>query len=771
IWAMQGYNDSTPTADGKKQQAFRQGFFRFRPDGSDIEFIRSTNNNTWGLGISEEGLIFGSTANHNPSVYMPIANRYYERVRGWTASLQLGTIADTHLFNPITKNIRQVDHHGGYTAAAGHALYTARQYPPEYWNRTAFVNGPTGHLVGTFVLKSDGSDFHSSSPFNLFASDDEWTAPIMSEVGPDGNVWVIDWYNYIVQHNPTPKGFSKGKGNAYESNVRDKKHGRIYRVVHGDTPKPMTLEAASGQTLVQTLTHPTMLWRKHAQRLLVERGETDVVADLIALIHNPAVDSIGLNVGAIHALWTLHGLGQLDGSNAAATEAAATALRHPSAGVRRNAVQVVPPQADSVQAILAAGVIDDADAQVRLATALALADLPASDDAGRAVFQAMQAKPDRWLSDALVSAAATNADSFLSTIAASETPPTGQMFESMEIVANHYGRSGPVDSIPRVVRQLATANAEVAEAILAGVSRGWPADAKPELTETFEQDLIQLMEGLPTSSRGQLVSLARSWGSEKFEKFAREISESLIQQIDDDDLAVDKRRAAAHELVVFRSSEADVVEELLERITPQMDPNLAMGLVQAVAKSEAAESGEILADYFDALTPGLRSVGIRILLTRPQWTRFLLDAIDQGDILLSELDLEQQQSLSDHPSQQIKKRARELLSRGGALPNEDRLAVMKQMMPATENTGDVAAGKKIFTKNCANCHMHSGEGQKVGPDLTGMAVHPKAELLTHILDPNRDVEGNYRVYTLLTTDGSVVNGLLASESKTSIEMY
>ncbi|NNE01335.1 MAG: c-type cytochrome, partial [Pirellulaceae bacterium] len=86
-------------------------------------------------------------------------------------------------------------------------------------------------------------------------------------------------------------------------------------------------------------------------------------------------------------------------------------------------------------------------------------------------------------------------------------------------------------------------------------------------------------------------------------------------------------------------------------------------------------------------------------------------------------------------------------------------------------TGDVAAGKKIFTKNCANCHMHSGEGQKVGPDLTGMAVHPKAELLTHILDPNRDVEGNYRVYTLLTTDGSVVNGLLASESKTSIEMY
>ncbi len=154
IWAMQGYNFSEPVVAGVTQQAFRQGFFRFRPDGSQLEFIRSTDNNTWGLGISEEGIIFGSTANRNPSVYMPIANRYYEAVRGWTPSLQLGSIAKIIYFQPITDKVRQVDHHGGYTAAAGHALYTARNYPPEYWNRVAFVNGPTGHLVGTFRIET-----------------------------------------------------------------------------------------------------------------------------------------------------------------------------------------------------------------------------------------------------------------------------------------------------------------------------------------------------------------------------------------------------------------------------------------------------------------------------------------------------------------------------------------------------------------------------------------------------------------------------------------
>jgi hypothetical protein len=93
-----------------------------------VEFIRSTNNNTWGLGLSEDGLVFGSTANHNPSTFVPIPNRYYEKVRGWAAP-DIGTIADTWKFSAITENIRQVDQFGGYTAGAGHALYTARTFP------------------------------------------------------------------------------------------------------------------------------------------------------------------------------------------------------------------------------------------------------------------------------------------------------------------------------------------------------------------------------------------------------------------------------------------------------------------------------------------------------------------------------------------------------------------------------------------------------------------------------------------------------------------
>ena len=133
-----------------------------------------------------------------------------------------------------------MDAHGRFTAAAGHALYTARLFPKEYWNRRAFVNEPTGHLSAIFEITPQGADFKSSVVANLCASDDEWTAPIASEVGPDGAVWVLDWYNYIVQHNPTPPGFKNGKGNAYEIDLRDKSRGRIYRIYPKGAAFPAT---------------------------------------------------------------------------------------------------------------------------------------------------------------------------------------------------------------------------------------------------------------------------------------------------------------------------------------------------------------------------------------------------------------------------------------------------------------------------------------------------------------------------------------------------
>ena len=284
VWGTVGYSGFSGKIGGKEDR-FSQGIWRMKPDGTDLEFLTSTSNNTWGLGLSETGEVFASTANNQHSVFLGVPNRYFEAVRGWHGAGSAG-IEDHKKIHPVTDKVRQVDWHGGFTAAAGHALYTAHSFPEEYENRAAFVCEPTGHLVHVDWLNPQGSGFVAKDGWNILASDDEWTAPVCAEVGPDGALWVIDWYNYIVQHNPTPKGFETGKGGAYVTPLRDKTHGRIYRIVYkGAKPSPkVDFTKADEKELVATLSHENMWQRMTAQRLLVERGKTDVVPQLAAVV-------------------------------------------------------------------------------------------------------------------------------------------------------------------------------------------------------------------------------------------------------------------------------------------------------------------------------------------------------------------------------------------------------------------------------------------------------------------------------------------------------
>ncbi len=791
IWAMQGYNDSAPEyGDGKKSASFRQGFLRFQvgsrksidapPVVTDVEFIRSSNNNTWGFGMSEEGLIFGSTANRNPSMFMPIANRYYERVRGWSAE-QLGMIADTYLFKAITDKVRQVDQFGGYTAGAGHALYTARTYPSQFWNQTAFVAEPTGHIVGTFALTRDGAGYRSTSPMNLVASDDEWAAPIMAEVGPDGNVWIIDWYNYIVQHNPTPAGFKTGKGNAYESDLRDKKHGRIYRVAYGNAAHPAApLSADKPQELVAALQRDNLFWRRHAQRLLIERGQTDVVPELLKLAADPAVDEIGLNPGAIHALWTLRGLSIVDDRHPDVLKVVHAALTHRSAGVRRNALEVLPPVAASTDAVIAFNLTTDADQQVRLAAILALADLPSTPASAKQLGQlSLDTKDimhDRWLADAVTSAAAMQALPYLQELKAlaaksDASAASAPVWGVVSRVSEHIARGRPAAAAAeQLLGVLNGGPAPLVETMLAGLARGWPKDHVIALSPAGEEQLVKVFTSLPAGSKGQLVRLAGAWGSQALAKYADEIVAALLATAGDGSRTEGERTAAVQQLLGFQTQSDAAVTKVLELITPKTPADLATQLITALSSSQAAGLGPQLVERFPSLSPAARTAAIRVLLGRPATTLAFLDAVDAGSLELADLSLDQKQALAAHPDAKIRERAQLLLKQLGGLPSPDREKVIAELLPEVEKPGDVAAGKEVFKKQCTKCHMHSGEGQRIGPDLTGMAVHPKHELLIHILDPSRSVEGNFRIYTVVLDDGRVLSGMLAGESKTAIEI-
>jgi putative membrane-bound dehydrogenase-like protein len=448
IWGTVGYSRFRGQV-GDKSFDFGQAVYRFKPDGSGFEQITGSTNNTWGLGMSETFDVFGSTANNDPSFYVAIPNRYFDGVEGLPMppgggrGVGAGYQSAAQFYNAhyVTPYIRQVDVFGGYTAGAGHQLYTARAFPKPYWNRIAFINEPTAHLVGQGIIESRGAGFVTRDGWNLLAGAEEWVAPVQAQVGPDGAVWVSDWYNFIAQHNPTPQNFSNGAGNAYETSMRDESRGRIYRVVYRGAPpqKKLSLSKSNAAGLVAALSSDNMLWRLHAQRLLVERGQKDVVPQLLALVRNPAMDEIGLNGAALHALWTLHGLGELSSLTSEAGKAAVGALKHPAAGVRKAAAMVLPKTAEAANAIAAAGLLEDKDLHTRLAALLVMADAPATPDLGRVLYKVSANADnftDRWLSRAMFIAATRHKAAFLAEYKADpKAVPAGSLPISLRIGA------------------------------------------------------------------------------------------------------------------------------------------------------------------------------------------------------------------------------------------------------------------------------------------------------------------------------------------------
>ncbi|MGB1926799.1 MAG: c-type cytochrome, partial [Rubripirellula sp.] len=578
-------------------------------------------------------------------------------------------------------------------------------------------------------------------------------------------------YNYIVQHNPTPAGFQTGPGNAYVTDLRDKKHGRVYRVVYGPEVDPISLEDASTEKLIETLAHPNMFWRRHAQRLLIEKNDQSAVDSLITLALNRETDSVGLSAGSIHALRTLHWLAQLENPKGIAL--LRESLHHPSPGVVRTAIEILPRNLDGQKLLLESGAFESKDPQVRLATLLALAQMPESPNSAAVAYDSLAAlmnRSDPWMRDAAIAAAAANSSEFL-VLACGNESVNESAASALAIVAEHMARSVDGQAVAEVIGVLAKAPSAARSAIIAGWTKGWPAESPANLPVKADQELLAIFDTLDASGKGQLIRLAAAFGSQTLAQNAKMIADSLLKIATDEEAEGQSRVDASTELFGLMSQDGGVVRQVLKSITGRTDQETAVGMMQALQRSRADSVGQSIVESIATMTPATRSTAIRVMLARAESTEALLDALAVGHLDRTDLALDQQQALLTHPQKRIRDLAKEVLTRSGGVPNADRVAVLEGLMEVTKQKGDVMRGKLVYAKNCANCHKHRGEGNQVGPDLTGMAVHPKEELLTHIIDPSRSVEGNYRSYSVLTVDGIVINGLLASETQTAIEVY
>ncbi len=377
LYGVDGYNG------GKiKGVGFLQCLWRAKLDGSKFEVLGRLGNNSAGIGISEEGEVFGSSANNDHSFHVAIPGP--DPLKAISAYGQS--------YKPVTKDICQGDWFGNFTAASNHEIYTARLFPKAWWNRTALVCEGTGHLVNVDYLKRKGSSWEATrvdAVPNLFASTDAWTAPVQAKVGPDGAVWILDWHNYLFLHNgENPEGL----GHAYISDLRTKTACRILRVApkDGKLDALPDLAAATTAQLVATFGNGNMFWRSSAQKMLLRKTyttqeKTALESLLLQALKNRAKDEVDNDPYFDHALWTAEGMGFFAANPAKWDSVLKAGLLHPAAGARINVLKAMPQTAASAAAIKAQGTVNDPDAHVRVQAMLALGENP-NKETGIAVF-------------------------------------------------------------------------------------------------------------------------------------------------------------------------------------------------------------------------------------------------------------------------------------------------------------------------------------------------------------------------------------------------
>ena len=287
IYATHGYSAGDVTAlgsDRKGETGIGSGVVRFKADGSRIEMYSSKGGNSWGLCMTSDGQCFWTQPTSGTVLFHTVLPEYV---------LAKGKIPGTNSFNGmITRQktfplmtweqaaYKQIDYVGSYTAASGCAIYEGGAWP-EKWNYSYFTGEPTINIVSHYFVKPDGVTYTAEKEkgreeTEFIRSRDLWFRPIETRVGPDGALYVIDFYNQAVIHNDT-RGPKHGPANAAVRPDRDHYFGRIWRIQHKEAMAiavPVIKSSIHG-SLQSAIESPNAHTRMTAIRLIREENEEE----------------------------------------------------------------------------------------------------------------------------------------------------------------------------------------------------------------------------------------------------------------------------------------------------------------------------------------------------------------------------------------------------------------------------------------------------------------------------------------------------------------
>lgn len=713
--------------------------FRLKPDTGDIEPVtgqtqQSRVRDDWGNWF---GCDNGTLIRH-----YPVVDSYVRRNPQFAPPATAVNVADypnaNRLF-PVSPLVtfKLSGPPGLVTAACGLGIYRDELLGEEFAGN-AFTCEPVCQVVHRLVLSPRGVTFSGrrapdEQQSEFLASSDNWFRPVQARTGPDGALYVVDMYRYVIEH---PIWIPPDVIATLDVRAGDTR-GRIYRVFPKNRPpRPIArLDKLDTGGLVAALDSPNGPQRDLAQQVLVDLGDRAAAQPLDRLARESRRPQARLQ-----ALCTLDGLGALD------AKLIEHMFRDEHAGVRRHAIRLAERCANKPTSLISAlcKMIDDADAQVRLQVAYSLGEF-AGDEAAAALATLTFAHRDN---EYLVAAAMSSlhrenvrpfAREILSISASREKEPPAKVLSAL--LAMDFAAA---DS------QLWSEMLQVATAGTGQPPRDWQFAVLARLLEARQRSAAVRGHELAADDKRRveslLVATRRLVAGEDTEMTARIVALQALGIGDGPAAAADR-------------------ELLADLLSPRQGVEIQLSAVAQLAAVAGDDAAKPLLHRWSTCSPAVRAAILDALLGRSAGQQALLGALERGSLTVGDFDATRRQRLLESADESIRSLAVKVLAQTTAT---DRQQLVEQYVEAEQSKGDATKGRTVFAKTCATCHRIGNVGVAVGPDLAPLVSKPRQTLLAAVLDPNQAIDPRYISYQVMTDAGLSISGLLTSESATSI---
>ncbi len=737
--------------------------WRYHPTQHVFEIVADGTINPWGLDFDDhgQGFLTTSVVDH---LWHLVPGAHYERWKGRgvhpePSVYEAMTSTNDHLHWGSGSPVRSEKGAGGPTAPTDHAaheaildfggghshcdamIYLGDSWPETYRGSllTSNIHGRRVNcdrleqMVGEYAV----GEYRGVHDDDFLVSSDPWFRAVSMEYGPDGDVYLTDWSD---------------NGECHDRDGVHRTSGRIYKISWG-APAHVRVDLANASTeqLVEYQLHRNDWYVRHARRLLQERA---AVGESLSAAHarlRSLFDQHPDVTRKLRAMWALHATGGID------TSWLVHQLRHPNAHVRSWSVRLLSDHGEPAEEAMA-GFLTLAETESSWLVQMSLASALQKVSLG-----------SRWPIAAC-----------LATSTASTSSPNLQrmLWYAMEAeVARNPQRSLVIvtDVSPRlrrwIARRIAEASPEAVAPLVDSIDRTQDPEKIVDLLNGFNDALfVMATERLPISTAalvGKLIQHQNAHVRIAAMMTAAAVGDQATLQevraiLHDSDVDPATRQAALAGLV--RRKPLGFAEDLQRLLN---DGEMVSAALPAAAVVNDPRLHATILDTYAHLSARNRVAAIDALVARPSSAKLLVSAIEQGHVTATAVSASQARQVIALKDHDLTKRFEQVW--GSARPSSaDRLQIIKAYKRALDPSRivrtDLANGRKLFQTHCANCHRLFGEGQTLGPDLTGANRHDLDYLLTNVVDPSAVVPVDFRLTNVLTEDGRVISGTISQQS-------